>query len=600
MSMGKDFIAPIGVLTGLCVIVSASLAAVYGVTTPIIEKRKAEEADKARIAVLSSADAFTKVEMAEMPEGVVEIYEANNGAGFAVTAAGRGYGGEVVVMFGITSDSVIEKIQVLTHAETPGLGTKVVAEPSYLDQYNGKDSNLEGIESVGGATVSGNAVMSAARSAFQGYGAAAGVEVSSGPERAPIPTSALTELFPEVAEFTRLATDGEVYKAGDLGYVYASSEQGFVGPITMAIALDNNKTIIGATITEISETPGYGMKLVENDYLNTTYVGKTSADGLEVIAGATISSDAVNKIIADAFEGYDTYSAVTEGQVVDLSATASTEVETEVEETKDYTAVMAEIFPEAEFTAVEEGVLYKAGEAGYVYIGANQGFVGPIEAVIGMDNNGAITAIKITEITETDGFGMALTEESFLAGFAGKVAGDELEAIAGSTVSSDSFKKTIGEAFEAFASAGTAGTVETTTEETTETSTEASVDVVAEIPAVVSEILSGTATVLEADKMYKVEGAGYVYLGANKGFAGDMALAIAMDNTGAITKIVVTASNETVGYGAQLSEADFTDKYIGKVSGDELEMVAGSTVSSDAFNKTVEEAFQAYTKYSAE
>lgn len=150
-----------------------------------------------------------------MPEGGVDIYEATNGTGYVVTAQSKGYGGMLKVMVGIDSNGVITGTEVLENYETQGLGSKV-SEHAFMDQYIGKDSNLEGLETISGTTISSNAFTQAVRNAFAVYGEAAGVEVA-GVEREPITDEVKAELFPNVTSFQKYAVEGEAYKAGDDG-----------------------------------------------------------------------------------------------------------------------------------------------------------------------------------------------------------------------------------------------------------------------------------------------------------------------------------------------------------------------------------------------
>lgn len=163
--------------------------------------------------------------MDEMPEGGIDIYEANNGTGYVVTAQAKGYGGMLKVMVGIDSNGLISGTEVLENNETQGLGSKV-SEHAFMDQYIGKDSTLEGIETISGTTISSNAFSKAVQNAYQVYGVAAGVEVA-GTQRDPITDEVKAELFPNVTSFQKYAVEGEAYKAGDEGYIVVTSNAGF-------------------------------------------------------------------------------------------------------------------------------------------------------------------------------------------------------------------------------------------------------------------------------------------------------------------------------------------------------------------------------------
>ena len=76
--------------------------------------------DSNRTELLPEADTFTKVECTV--EGVTEAYKADNGAGYVITAASKGYGGDVPVMVAFNSEGTITAVKFLDNDETPGLG----------------------------------------------------------------------------------------------------------------------------------------------------------------------------------------------------------------------------------------------------------------------------------------------------------------------------------------------------------------------------------------------------------------------------------------------------------------------------------------------
>ena len=84
---------PIVVLSLICVVVTGALAATNEVTAPIIEEATIAAENAARAEVLPEADSFSPVEGIAV-EGVSAVYTADNGAGAAITASAKGYGGE--------------------------------------------------------------------------------------------------------------------------------------------------------------------------------------------------------------------------------------------------------------------------------------------------------------------------------------------------------------------------------------------------------------------------------------------------------------------------------------------------------------------------
>lgn len=391
MSMFKEFAMPPLVLTVIAAVVTGALVATESVTTPIIEQQAAAAADAARAVVLPSADSFTQVTVDEMPEGGVDIYEANNGTGYVVTAQAKGYGGMLKVMVGIDSNGLISGTEVLENNETQGLGSKV-SEHAFMDQYIGKDSTLEGIETISGTTISSNAFSKAVQNAYQVYGVAAGVEVA-GTQRDPITDEVKAELFPNVTSFQKYAVEGEAYKAGDEGYIVVTSNAGFAGDVTTAIGFDLDGAITGVVFTETSETQDYGEQYTRASWKDAQ-VGKTSADELDLISGSTVTYDALKLNFTEAFE-----------------------------------------------------MLPTLADASLEYEGTAEGYNGTMTVAVGIDSTGAITSVRLVD--SADDFASKVSDEAFTSQFVGKTSTDGISTISGATVSSTAFIEAVNNALAA-------------------------------------------------------------------------------------------------------------------------------------------------------
>lgn len=391
MSMFKEFAMPPLVLTVIAAVVTGALVATESITTPILEQQAAAAADAARAVVLPAADSFNQLTVDEMPEGGVDVYEATNGSGYVVTAQAKGYGGMLKVMVGIDSNGLITGTEVLENNETQGLGSKV-SEHAFMDQYIGKDSNLEGIEAIGGTTISSNAFTKAVRIAYEVYGQAAGVEIA-GVEREPISDEVKAELFPNVTSFQKYAVEGEAYRAGNEGYIIVTTSAGFAGDVTTAIGLDNNGAITGVVFTETSETQDYGEQYTRNSW-KTAQVGKASADELDMISGATITGDALKQNFAQAFE-----------------------------------------------------LLPTLADASLEYVGTAEGYNGTMTVAVGIDSTGAITSVRLVE--SGDDFASKVSDEAFTSQFVGKTSTDGISTISGATVSSTAFIEAVNNALAA-------------------------------------------------------------------------------------------------------------------------------------------------------
>lgn len=156
------------------------------------------------------------------------------------------------------------------------------------------------------------------------------------------------------------------------------------------------------------------------------------------------------------------------GAVYQITLPAITKAENEKTQ-EAYKAVFADAdsFEEVEFDKAEAAAMMTAegfkdsidnvqqavsgGEkAGYVItVTAKDGSQGSITLSVGIRNDGTVNGYSITSISETPGLGMKATEEAFMSYFEDKnvsefvvvktapVAENEVEAIAGSTITSD-------------------------------------------------------------------------------------------------------------------------------------------------------------------
>lgn len=167
----KDIIKPVLVLTCICLVVSALLAYVNKVTSPIIADAELTAAQQAMAEVLSEADSFEQLTVENLPERVEEVYRAENGSGYVFMLTTKGYGGDMKLICSIKSDGTIEACKTLSHSETSGLGSKTAEDP-YRNQYCGKTSDTLGeVDAITGATISSAAYKNAIEDAFTAFNA---------------------------------------------------------------------------------------------------------------------------------------------------------------------------------------------------------------------------------------------------------------------------------------------------------------------------------------------------------------------------------------------------------------------------------------------
>ena len=114
-------------------------------------------------------------------EDSLEVYPAKKDGKLVASAirtfSPKGYGGDVWLMVGLLPDGSIQKISVLEHHETPGLGTKM-AEAPFKDQFVGKNPSTfklkvkkDGgdVDALSGATISSRAFSQATQLASDTY-----------------------------------------------------------------------------------------------------------------------------------------------------------------------------------------------------------------------------------------------------------------------------------------------------------------------------------------------------------------------------------------------------------------------------------------------
>ena len=227
---------------------------------------------------------------AEEPEAtetpIASVGEVTN-EGTVWTTAAQGFAGPVAVQVtldGLTIKSI--KIGDDQFAETDGLGANAL-DPMFQLQFVDKTLPLaEGdVEAISGATITTDAVLTALNAIYEAASAeTAVIGGADGP----------TEIV--VAEPTEAPAEEEASEVTNEGTVWATSAQGFAGPVAVQVTLD------GLTIKSIkigddqfAETDGLGANALDPMF-QLQFVDKTLplAEGdVEAISGATITTDAV-------------------------------------------------------------------------------------------------------------------------------------------------------------------------------------------------------------------------------------------------------------------------------------------------------------------
>jgi electron transport complex protein RnfG len=167
------------VLTSLTMIAGGLLSSWDGYTRPRIEAYKLQELKNAIADVLPTHERYDEVKGDGMILYLGKNANDSNLVGIAFEAIGNGFQGKISIMVGMMPDfSKINGIKILEQIETPGLGTKIVEDPTnkkdphwFPNQFknlitepmievvkNKKPSKSTEIQAITGATISSKAV----------------------------------------------------------------------------------------------------------------------------------------------------------------------------------------------------------------------------------------------------------------------------------------------------------------------------------------------------------------------------------------------------------------------------------------------------------
>ena len=301
-------------------------------------------------------------------------------AGTEYAVQGEGLTGKIDLTVTVAEDGTIAKVVVNGTDSDMDSAFLAKCDEAFLSQFVGKTIPVEGIDVVAGATVSSNGIIAAVNT-----------------------IEAAAPAAPAAEETADKLVRSEIWTVG----------QGLTGQIELKVTVNADGTIAKVEVEGTdSEMDAAFLAKCDEAFLSQ-FVGKTiPVEGIDVVAGATVSS---NGII----------------NAVNTVAPAAAE-EPAVEE------------PAVEEPAVEA----KTGHA----VASSQGFAGPVAVDVTVEN-GLITALKIgdEQFSETAGFGAKALEEAFVNQFIGKalpIEKTDIDAIAGATITTDAVIAALNKAYE--------------------------------------------------------------------------------------------------------------------------------------------------------
>ncbi len=179
------------ILTAITLIAGLALGLVYEITKEPIAQAQEAAKKEAWQAVFPDADldSFEAVDVDQKAadeaisslgiKAVIDEVCTVGEEGYVVTATDKeGFGGDIQITVGITSDGTVSGISILSISETAGLGMRAT-EPSFYEQYQGKQAEKfvvskdggdgEPIDALSGATITSRAVTGAVNAALAYY-----------------------------------------------------------------------------------------------------------------------------------------------------------------------------------------------------------------------------------------------------------------------------------------------------------------------------------------------------------------------------------------------------------------------------------------------
>ncbi len=148
----------------ICAVVAAMLAIANAITAPIIARNELEKKEAALTDIFPELTEYQALELAyENVSAVYAIKGGENYVGYAAEVSPNGFGGDVNLIVGIDLDRNVKGIKVISHSETPSVGTKAL-DDAYLSRYSalgGEQLTLGAdIDAVSGATITSTAINS--------------------------------------------------------------------------------------------------------------------------------------------------------------------------------------------------------------------------------------------------------------------------------------------------------------------------------------------------------------------------------------------------------------------------------------------------------
>ena len=244
----------------ICSVITLLLALTNSITGPIIAQNQNAAANEALLEVMPEGAGFDPVDLSSytLPATVSEAYRETDGRGYVIKLITSGYGSDMVIMCGVSTEGRVTGAVCLSSNET------LSKEKTYGENFKDQDAaGVEAVDTIGGATKTTAAYKNAIKDALNTAIIMGGGSVDIRTEEE-ILADNLAAALPEGGDaFTKLflveVVEGAdaVYTADNgAGYVFVMGEQ-FVGVLadgTVVTEGVENAQAITDAVTKIRST----------------------------------------------------------------------------------------------------------------------------------------------------------------------------------------------------------------------------------------------------------------------------------------------------------------------------------------------------------
>lgn len=286
----KKNIKNLSVFVAVCTVMTLLLAVTNHFTAPIIQKNQNASANAALLEVMPEGKGFEPVSIEEytLPATVTEVYSETSGLGYVVKLVTAGYGSDMVIMCGVTGDSVVTGAKCISSNETLG------KEKTYGENFSGKDAaGVDAVDIIGGATKTTEAYKNAVKDALNTAIILGGGSVDIRTEEEILADNLAAALPGGEGKFEKLFltelienVDAVYVAENETGYVFVIGEQ-FIGVLADGTvvtegtqnpeAITNALATIQASVTEDIDISAY------EDLAKTIISAKKTASGNYIV-----------------------------------------------------------------------------------------------------------------------------------------------------------------------------------------------------------------------------------------------------------------------------------------------------------------------------